>query len=80
MDDAARAVTAGRPEFLGRNGTLRSPAAMTCSRLSGKVGDALDPCAAVQVPFELVEGQEREFLSDRFFVRQSAPLSSHQKM
>jgi cellobiose phosphorylase len=62
VDDAARTVSADRTEFLGRNGTLRSPAAMTRSRLSGKVGAALDPCAAVQVPFELADGQEREFI------------------
>ena len=62
VDDAARTVSADRTEFLGRNGTLRSPAAMTRSRLSGKVGAALDPCAAVQVPSELADGQEREFI------------------
>jgi cellobiose phosphorylase len=62
VDDAARTVSGDRTEFLGRNGTLRSPAAMTRSRLSGKVGAALDPCAAIQVPFELADGQEREFI------------------
>jgi len=62
VDDAARTFSADRTEFLGRNGTLRSPAAMTRLRLSGKVGAALDPCAAVQVPFELAAGQEREFI------------------
>jgi cellobiose phosphorylase len=62
VDDSARTVTANRTEFLGRNGTLRSPAAMTRLRLSGKVGTALDPCAAIQVPFELADGQEREFI------------------
>jgi cellobiose phosphorylase len=46
VDDAARTVSGDRTEFLGRNGTLRSPAAMTRARLSGKVGAALDPCAA----------------------------------
>jgi len=35
---------------------------MTRSRLSGKIGAALDPCAAIQVPFELADGQEREFI------------------
>jgi cellobiose phosphorylase len=35
---------------------------MTRSRLSGKVGTALDPCAAIQVPFELADGQEREIV------------------
>jgi cellobiose phosphorylase len=60
--DAVRTVSGDRAEFLGRNGTLRSPAAMTRDRLSGKVGAALDPCAAIQVPFELADGQEREVI------------------
>ncbi len=60
VDDAARTLSGDRTEFLGRNGTLRNPAAMSRSRLSGKVGATLDPCAAIQVPFELAAGQERE--------------------
>lgn len=55
-------VTGDRREFLGRNGTLRNPAAMGRTQLSNKVGSGLDPCAAVQVPFELIEGQEREII------------------
>jgi cyclic beta-1,2-glucan synthetase len=62
VDDASRTVSCDRTEFLGRNGTLRSPAAMFRVRLSGKMGAALDPCAAVQVPFELADGEEREFI------------------
>jgi cyclic beta-1,2-glucan synthetase len=62
VDDATRTVTGDRTEFLGRNGTLRDPAAMGRSGLSGKVGAALDPCAAFQVPFDLADGQEREIV------------------
>jgi cellobiose phosphorylase len=62
VDDPARTVSGDRVEFLGRNGSLRSPAAMTRARLSGKVGAALDPCAAIHVPFELAAGQEREIV------------------
>ena len=62
VDDTNRTLSGDRTEFLGRNGTLRSPAAMKRSRLSGKVGAALDPCAAIQVPFELADGQEREII------------------
>ena len=62
VDDAARTVSGDRTEFLGRNGTLRNPAAMKQARLSGKVGAALDPCAAIQVPFDLADGQEREIV------------------
>ncbi|MCL5021892.1 MAG: cyclic beta 1-2 glucan synthetase [Nitrospirae bacterium] len=62
VDDTTRTLSGDRTEFLGRNGTLRSPDAMTRSRLSGKVGAALDPCAAIQVPFDLTDGQEREII------------------
>jgi cellobiose phosphorylase len=62
VDDALRTVSGDRTEFIGRNGALQSPAAMTRSRLSGRVGPALDPCAAIQVPFELADGQEREII------------------
>src|SRR5437016_7881433 len=59
VDESARTVSGDRTEFLGRNGTLRDPAAMHRARLSGKVGPALDPCAAMQVAFDLAEGQQR---------------------
>jgi cellobiose phosphorylase len=61
-DGATRTFSCDRTEFLGRNGTLRNPAAMTRLRLSGNAGVALDPCAAIQVPFDLAEGQEREII------------------
>ncbi len=62
VDETVRTVTGDRTEFIGRNGTLRTPAAMTRTRLSGKVGAALDPCAAIQVSFDLASGQEREII------------------
>jgi len=61
-DDTTQTITCDRTEFLGRNGTLGNPAAMTRSHLSGKTGAALDPCAAIQVLFDLDEGQEREII------------------
>ncbi|NMF98277.1 cyclic beta 1-2 glucan synthetase [Aromatoleum toluolicum] len=62
VDDPTRNLSGDRTEFLGRNGTLRNPAAMSRSRLSGKVGAALDPCGAIQVNFELGDGQERDIV------------------
>jgi len=62
VDNETRTVSGDRKEFLGRNGTLRNPAAMNRLRLSGRTGAALDPCAAVQVPFELASGQECEII------------------
>ncbi|HWE03792.1 MAG TPA: glucoamylase family protein [Tepidisphaeraceae bacterium] len=55
-----RTVTGDRGEFLGRNGAPDSPDCMTRARLSGRVGAALDPCAAMQVAFDLSEGQEKD--------------------
>jgi len=60
--ESARSVSGDRTEFIGRNGTLKRPAAMSRQRLSGQAGPALDPCAAIQIPLELGAGQEREIV------------------
>jgi cyclic beta-1,2-glucan synthetase len=62
VSEAVRTITGSRREFLGRNGTLGNPAAMQFSQLSGRTGAGLDPCAAMQVPFDLAAGEERELV------------------
>ncbi len=62
VDEPTRTFTCDRTEFIGRNGSLANPAALARRKLSGRVGAALDPCAAIQVPFELAAGQEREIV------------------
>jgi cyclic beta-1,2-glucan synthetase len=62
VDDTTWTFSGDRAEFVGRNGTLGNPAAMTRSRLSNKAGAALDPCAAIQIAVELADGEEREFI------------------
>jgi cellobiose phosphorylase len=62
VDDTTRSFTGDRTEFIGRNGTLMNPAAMSLPELSSTVGAALDPCAAIRVPFELVDGEKREII------------------
>ena len=59
VDDTTRTFSGDRVEFIGRNGTMRNPAAMARAHLSNKVGAALDPCAAIQVTIELADGEER---------------------
>ncbi|MFA6015467.1 MAG: glucoamylase family protein [Gallionellaceae bacterium] len=62
FNETGRSVSGNRTEFIGRNGTLASPAAMWRKRLSGKTGAALDPCLAIQTQLELAAGQEREIV------------------
>ena len=62
VSERDRTVTGSRTEFIGRNGSLASPAALRRKRLSGKTGAGLDPCAALQTGIELVAGQEREIV------------------
>jgi cellobiose phosphorylase len=62
VDDPARTFSSDRAEFIGRNGTLANPAAMARTHLSNKAGAALDPCTAIQLAFELADGEEREFV------------------
>ena len=55
-------LTGNRTEFIGRNGTLTSPAAMQRMHLSSRTGAGLDPCAALQTRIELAAGQEHEIV------------------
>jgi cyclic beta-1,2-glucan synthetase len=57
-----RTLTCDRSEFLGRNGSVETPAALGRVGLSGRVGAGLDPCAAVQATIELPPGAEREIV------------------
>ncbi len=58
----SRTVTGSRAEFLGRNRSRQRPAALERVRLSGRVGAGLDPCAAIQLGFDLAPGQSREII------------------
>jgi len=50
-------VTGDRLEFIGRNGSLEDPAAMRRVALSGRVGTAMEPCAAMAVSVGLPPGE-----------------------
>jgi cellobiose phosphorylase len=62
VNETTRTYTGDRTEFIGRNGTLRSPEALTKIRLMGRSGAALDPCGALQATIELADGQELEIV------------------
>ena len=59
---AGRTITGDRTDFIGRNGTLRQPAALTKEALSDRTGAALDPCGAVQVRVTLAPSEERTLI------------------
>jgi cyclic beta-1,2-glucan synthetase len=54
--------TADRTEFIGRNRDLSNPQALYRKRLSGRTGAAMDPCAALHVKFDLLNGAEKEII------------------
>ncbi len=62
VDNPQRTLSGDRTEFIGRNGSLRKPAAMTRQSLSGRLGPAMDPCGAIQIPVELADGESRDLI------------------
>ena len=53
-------VTTDRTEFLGRMGSMRSPAALGRIGLASAVNAGVDPCAAIQLHVDLAPGSEEE--------------------
>ncbi len=54
---ATASLTADRAEFIGPGGTLKAPAGIRKTALSGNTGPALDPCAALQRRLTLHPGE-----------------------
>ncbi len=72
------ALTADRAEFLGRNGSLARPRGLNIgTRLSGRVGAGLDPCAALQVQIRLEPGESTEITG---FLGQAASAEAAQAL
>jgi cellobiose phosphorylase len=54
-----RSFSGDSTEFIGRNGSLRRPAALARDALSNRVGVAHDPCGAIRVRIDLAPSEER---------------------
>ncbi|WP_037007044.1 MULTISPECIES: GH36-type glycosyl hydrolase domain-containing protein [Pseudomonas] len=75
VDMPITSSTAGRCDFIGRNGNLAAPAAMAQLHLSGRSGPGLDPCAALRVDMPLAPGEKRS-VTFRLGAAQDATLAS----
>jgi cyclic beta-1,2-glucan synthetase len=62
VSEPVTAFTANREEFVGRNGDLAAPAALTSRTLSGSTGAGYDPCAALRSTVTLAAGETREVI------------------
>jgi cyclic beta-1,2-glucan synthetase len=62
VDGANLSFTADRSEFIGRNRNLENPQALYRKKLSGRHGAGMDPCAALQIKFDLHDGGEKEII------------------
>ena len=60
--EVEKTFTCDRKEFIGRNGSLSHPAALSRVGLGEKCGSRLDPCTALQSYFDLAYNQEREIV------------------
>ncbi|HJU92363.1 MAG TPA: glucoamylase family protein [Pyrinomonadaceae bacterium] len=70
-------ATCDRKEFIGRNSSLETPAALRRTGLAGRDGAGLDPCAAIQTTIELGPNEGREVI---FLIGEAASKSEAQSI
>jgi cyclic beta-1,2-glucan synthetase len=58
--EAPHGVTTDRAEFLGRDGDVAAPSALSRIGLSGTVRPGVDPCGALQIHVELEPGETKD--------------------
>ncbi len=58
--ESRRTVSGDRTEFIGRSGSIAAPAAMRMTKLLGRLGATLDPCAATMCEIQLPANGARE--------------------
>jgi cellobiose phosphorylase len=54
--------TTDRSVFIGRNRSLEDPRDLSRNKLSGRIGAGMDPCGALQVKYDLLDGEEKEIV------------------
>ena len=60
LSEPVESYSGDRTTFLGRNRSMRNPVAMERTRLPGRTGAGLDPCAAIQSIIRLAPGERTE--------------------
>jgi cyclic beta-1,2-glucan synthetase len=72
-----RTLTSDRTEFLGRNGSPNTPAALERMELSGRVEPGVDPCAALQAKLVIQPRQEARVI---FLLGQAANVEQARQL
>lgn len=75
VDYLKKSYTGDRTEFIGRNGNLKNPEALSKIKLSNRVGLAMDPCLATQIPF-FVAPEEEQIIIFRIGAAQDSGMAS----